>query len=103
MFLIKNIFTLPGTYSLYGSAAPLLRTVLADSSKKIPNPNATEVASGHKSIYDTWVKSFPDSDNNQYPKIGALGSGSDYTAFMHTYGIPSLDVRYTYQEVYNLI
>ena len=29
-----------------------------------------------------------------------LGSGSDYTAFIHYLGVPSIDIRYTYEEVY---
>lgn len=32
-------------------------------------------------------------------RVGILGSGSDYTAFMHVLGVPSIDIRYTYQEV----
>jgi len=28
-----------------------------------------------------------------------LGSGSDYTTFQHVFGIPSMDLRYTYDEV----
>ena len=31
-------------------------------------------------------------------RVGTLGSGSDYTAFIHCFGIPALDMRYTYKE-----
>lgn len=35
-------------------------------------------------------------------RVTSLGSGSDYTAFMHYLGIPSVDIRYTYEEVTEL-
>lgn len=32
-------------------------------------------------------------------RVNILGSGSDYTAFMHVLGVPAIDIRYTYEEV----
>ncbi len=33
-------------------------------------------------------------------RINILGSGSDFASFMYVVGVPSLDMRYTFQEVY---
>jgi hypothetical protein len=32
-------------------------------------------------------------------RVSILGSGSDFTAFMHVLGVPAIDIRYTYEEV----
>ncbi len=63
-----DYFLNPGNHSLYATAAPLLRTLLVESSKKIANPNAAEVANGKKTIFDTWAVSFPDNQVQGQPK-----------------------------------
>lgn len=87
-----------GNYSLWGSGAPLMNKVYLESSKKIANPNAAEVNDGRPTVFDTWVHRYPDANHPNKPRVGILGSGSDYTAFMHVLGVPSIDIRYTYQE-----
>ncbi len=39
-----------------------------------------------------------DSNHPTKPKVNILGSGNDYTAFMHIFGVPFIDTWYTYQE-----
>jgi hypothetical protein len=39
-----------------------------------------------------------DSNHPTKPKVNILGSGNDYTAFMHIFGVPFIDIRYSYQE-----
>lgn len=61
-----NLFI--GNYSLSGHAAPLLRTLLIDTSKKIPNPDPAEVTQGRPTVFDTWVKNIPDKVHANQPK-----------------------------------
>ena len=79
----------------------MMHSVIRDAAKKIPNPNPLEVASGRATVYDTWLHTTPDDNNPQIPKLGNLGSGSDYTVFAHVLGVPSIDLWYSYQEVSN--
>ncbi|XP_046454638.1 glutamate carboxypeptidase 2-like [Daphnia pulex] len=87
-----------GNYSLWGSGAPLMNKVYLDSSKRIANPSADEVAQKRPTVFDTWVHRYPDANHPTKPKVNILGSGSDYTAFMHVLGVPAIDIRYTYEE-----
>ena len=52
-----------GNQSLRARASPLLRTVLVESAKKVPNPNPTEVALGRNTVHDTWAFNFPDAQH----------------------------------------
>lgn len=38
---------------------PLIFKSLFEATKKVPNPNASEVAAGRKMVYDTWFNTFP--------------------------------------------
>ena len=115
----SKLFRHLGNYSLRGNAVPLLRSVFVESSKKIPNPNPAEVASGRTTLFDTWVEKFPDKIHSGQPevylaleqiifilwqfgryKVPPLASGSDFTAFVHRIGVPSLDIYYEYREVW---
>ncbi|KZR96360.1 Uncharacterized protein APZ42_009341, partial [Daphnia magna] len=58
------------------------------------NPNPVEVEAGRKTVFDTWLAANPDPRNPTQPRIGNLGSGSDYTVFSHVLGVPSIDVYY---------
>lgn len=57
-----------GNYSLRPLAAPLMHKVVIESSKKVPNPNPEEMASGRTTIFDTWNASFPDPVHPGLPK-----------------------------------
>lgn len=62
------------------SATPELHTIVEDVMKKVLWPG-DEL---NRTMYDTW---FDETGGN----VGVLGSGSDYTAFVHN-GISSVDV-----------
>jgi len=57
-----------GNYSLYGAATPILHTLLRKSTKKIVNPNLSEVNQGRMTVYDTWKHYNPDFGNPKQPK-----------------------------------
>ena len=49
--------------------------------------------SGGKTLYDGWLeRSREQAPAAKTPPVGALGSGSDYTAFLDHVGIPSMDM-----------
>ena len=61
------------------SAAPTLKKILIETSKKVKYPYTDE------SLYQFWKK-----DNLNEPTIGNLGGGSDHIAFYMHVGVPSL-------------
>lgn len=63
------------------SATPELHTVALENFKKVIHPN---FGAFNISLYDAWQEASEGS-------VGVLGSGSDYTGFLHR-GISSLDV-----------
>ncbi len=83
------------------SAAPSLARLVREVSGAVEDPKE------RRSVLDVWTdrtkpkparpaapKSFAGNDGES-PPIGNLGSGSDYTAFQHHLGIPSMDVRFS--------
>ncbi|MFD0930980.1 M28 family peptidase [Psychroflexus salinarum] len=60
------------------SAAPSLKTILAEATKKVDYPYSDET------VYEHWSK------ENDEPSIGNLGGGSDHIAFYMHAGVPSL-------------
>ncbi|XP_071164480.1 N-acetylated-alpha-linked acidic dipeptidase 2-like [Mytilus edulis] len=86
---------LQGNFSLRALATPLLYDVVFSATKKVPNPDSTEI---HKTVYDKWKASFPkdSSDPNSVPSVGGVGSGSDYAPMVQMVGLPVCDVRYTF-------
>jgi N-acetylated-alpha-linked acidic dipeptidase len=86
------------------SAVPSLKQYLRDVAKSVPSPKGG-------SVYDQWKAKQESDHNTQTPtdpgsavahepataamqdvRIGDLGSGSDYTAFLDHLGIPSADI-----------
>lgn len=61
-----------------GSAAPSLKMLMVEASKKVVFPESD------KSLFQVWRK------ENESPGIGNLGGGSDHIAFYMHLGIPSL-------------
>lgn len=66
------------------SATPDLNNIAIEIMKKVVNPN---FGSYNQSLYDSWF----DVSEGQ---IGVLGSGSDYTGFLHK-GISSVSFLFT--------
>ena len=54
---------------------------------------AVQPAGSAKTLYDGWLeRSREQTPGAKAPPVGALGSGSDYTAFLDHVGIPSMDM-----------
>ena len=84
-----------GSYSVKFKSQPLLKKLILNTTKNIWEPQRKYRA--RKSLYDTYMEKFPDKKNNR-PKIYDANTGSDYVHFIGLAGVPSLDVRYTYDE-----
>lgn len=68
LVIFKIFYILPsGNQTLRGSAYPMLKKLLIESSKLVPNPNAAEIAAGRKTVFDTWAKNSPDANNPGQP------------------------------------
>ncbi|XP_063803909.1 putative N-acetylated-alpha-linked acidic dipeptidase isoform X2 [Pseudophryne corroboree] len=94
--------SLAGNSTLRALATPILHKLLFAAAKKVENPNPDEVRAGRKTVYDTWVKNLPSSYDPNIPRVGDLGSGSDYSPFLQLLGVSAADVRYTYDQKYSL-
>ncbi|XP_052275937.1 N-acetylated-alpha-linked acidic dipeptidase 2-like isoform X2 [Dreissena polymorpha] len=90
-----------GNFSFWAEGTPMLVNAVTMATKKVPNPNSTEVAAGRKSVYDTWFNTFPD-DAKSKPQINLPGSSSDYGAFRDRLGVPILDFAFTSDPKLNL-
>ncbi|XP_052057708.1 N-acetylated-alpha-linked acidic dipeptidase 2-like [Mytilus californianus] len=86
---------LEGNFSLRAQSTPLLYDVIFSAAKKVPNPDSTEI---HKTVYDKWKTSFPkdSSDPNSVPRVSGVGSETDYAPMVKMVGLPSCDIRYTF-------
>ncbi|KAH3853003.1 N-acetylated-alpha-linked acidic dipeptidase 2-like [Dreissena polymorpha] len=82
-----------GNFTFWAEATPMIFNALTSATKKVPNPNRTEVAAGRKSVYDTWLHTFPDTGKDK-PRIKLPGSGSDHSAFRDRLGVPVVDFGY---------
>uniref|UniRef100_A0AC34GPF4 Uncharacterized protein n=1 Tax=Panagrolaimus sp. ES5 TaxID=591445 RepID=A0AC34GPF4_9BILA len=73
----------------------LYHTVV-EVAKRIPNPIKSEIKAGRKTIYDTWIKTFPSNlpSYPEFPQMNVPGGGSDHAPFLNFVGIPVVDFRY---------
>lgn len=80
------------------SAAPSLSRFIRDVAAAVEDPHE------RRSVLDVWrdrtAKSSRNGDrypgnDGETPRIGDLGSGSDYTSFQHHLGIPSMDIQFS--------
>ncbi|XP_053398009.1 N-acetylated-alpha-linked acidic dipeptidase 2-like [Mercenaria mercenaria] len=86
-----------GNFTFRALGTPLIFKSLYEATKKVPNPNATEISEGRKTVYDTWMKATP-WEEFQRPLITLPGSGSDYAPFRDRLGVPVVDLRYTWDN-----
>jgi N-acetylated-alpha-linked acidic dipeptidase len=89
------------------SAVPSLKTFLREITKSVPSPKGG-------TVFDQWVKSheagedtvntqetstsmfrMPAAEDQEAARIGDLGSGSDYAAFLQHLGVPASDIGST--------
>ena len=61
--LSRNTFS--GNFSMRALGTPLIYKSLFEAAKRVPNPNATELAAGRTTVYDTWMSTFP-SKSDKY-------------------------------------
>jgi hypothetical protein len=51
-----------GNFTFRALGTPMIFKSLYDATKKVPNPNATEVSEGRTSVYDTWKMTTPSAE-----------------------------------------
>jgi len=85
------------------SAVPSLKDLVRDVTREVEDPRTS------KSVHEAWIdhmnrdRKVPSGTARQAPSVdplgkvplGALGSGSDYSAFLDHAGIPSIDIGFT--------
>ncbi|EDO40715.1 predicted protein, partial [Nematostella vectensis] len=81
-----------GNYSFNAAGNPLLQEMAFNETRLVRDYNTRSM-----SVYDKWSMSYP-SDDHAIPAFKTLGSGSDYTTFVQSVGIPSLDMSYTFKD-----
>uniref|UniRef100_A0A8V5FUI3 N-acetylated alpha-linked acidic dipeptidase 2 n=1 Tax=Melopsittacus undulatus TaxID=13146 RepID=A0A8V5FUI3_MELUD len=88
----KFLSFISGNYTLRVDCTPLLYKLVYNLTKEILSPDEGYES---KSLYESWLEKDPASENNSYPRINKLGSGSDFEAYFQRLGIASGRVRYT--------
>ncbi|NWS40514.1 NALD2 dipeptidase, partial [Probosciger aterrimus] len=89
---INSDSSIEGNYTLRVDCTPLLYKLVYNLTKEILSPDE---GYENKSLYESWLEKDPASENNSYPRINKLGSGSDFEAYFQRLGIASGRVRYT--------
>ncbi|XP_074672399.1 N-acetylated-alpha-linked acidic dipeptidase 2-like isoform X1 [Strix aluco] len=89
---INTDSSIEGNYTLRVDCSPLLYKLVYNLTKEILSPDE---GYENKSLYDSWLDKDPATENNSYPRINKLGSGSDFEAYFQRLGIASGRVRYT--------
>uniref|UniRef100_A0A8V5FRG9 Glutamate carboxypeptidase 2 n=1 Tax=Melopsittacus undulatus TaxID=13146 RepID=A0A8V5FRG9_MELUD len=89
---INSDSSIEGNYTLRVDCTPLLYKLVYNLTKEILSPDEGYES---KSLYESWLEKDPASENNSYPRINKLGSGSDFEAYFQRLGIASGRVRYT--------
>jgi N-acetylated-alpha-linked acidic dipeptidase len=88
------------------SGTPSLHEFLREAARAVLDPRTG------RSVYEVWHQwqqrddSRPANERNGPARLGVLGSGSDYTAFYHHSGVPSLDMGFggdygVYHSIYD--
>ncbi|KFV68136.1 N-acetylated-alpha-linked acidic dipeptidase 2, partial [Dryobates pubescens] len=89
---INSDSSIEGNYTLRVDCTPLLYKLVYNLTKEIVSPDE---GYENKSLYESWLDKDPAAENNSYPRINKLGSGSDFEAYFQRLGIASGRVRYT--------
>ncbi|XP_035184943.1 putative N-acetylated-alpha-linked acidic dipeptidase isoform X3 [Oxyura jamaicensis] len=89
---INTDSSIEGNYTLRVDCTPLLYRLVYNLTKEISSPDE---GYEKKSLYESWLEKDPAPENNSYPRINKLGSGSDFEAYFQRLGIASGRVRYT--------
>ncbi|XP_051635194.1 N-acetylated-alpha-linked acidic dipeptidase 2-like isoform X2 [Manacus candei] len=89
---INTDSSIEGNYTLRVDCTPLLYKLVYNLTKEILSPDE---GYANKSLYESWLEKDPGTENNSYPRINKLGSGSDFEAYFQRLGIASGRARYT--------
>ncbi|XP_078514544.1 N-acetylated-alpha-linked acidic dipeptidase 2-like isoform X3 [Lissotriton helveticus] len=89
---INTDSAIEGNYTLRVDCTPLLYKLVYNLTKEIASPD--EDSEG-KSLYESWLKKSPSTENKDLPRINKLGSGSDFEAYFQRLGIAAGRARYT--------
>lgn len=57
--LCMHTISVSGNFSLRALGTPMIFKSLYEATKKVGNPNSTEVKLSRKTVYDTWMETFP--------------------------------------------
>ncbi|XP_045674024.1 N-acetylated-alpha-linked acidic dipeptidase 2 isoform X1 [Phyllostomus hastatus] len=89
---INSDSSIEGNYTLRVDCTPLLYQLVYKLTKEISSPDDGFES---KSLYESWLAKDPSSENENFPRINKLGSGSDFEAYFQRLGIASGRARYT--------
>lgn len=79
-----------GNLTFYAQATPLMYSVLFQATEMVKSENP-----GFDTVYDEWLYYTNTTYNGTLrPFVGDLGSGSDFTPFLQSYGISSASMTY---------
>lgn len=92
-----NMDCLQGNSSLMVYTTPSLYGVAMNAAKNVPNPSKKEREKGRKTVYDTWIRTFPHPDDKSKPLMPVPNGGSDDASFLSYLGVPVVD--FTYRNV----
>ncbi|EDO42629.1 predicted protein [Nematostella vectensis] len=82
-----------GNATFRAKSVPLMHKVIREAAKKVPGSRGTGT------LYEDWVNASPSEESSALPLMERLAFSSDYISFYATQGVPSLDIRYTYDKV----
>lgn len=91
-----NVDNIHSNKSLHVCTVPTFYQIVSEVSKQIANPMKSERSRGRKTLYDTWIRTFP-SDLEFRPDAPSMpipGAGSDHAPFLTYLGIPVADITY---------
>ncbi|CAB3410348.1 unnamed protein product [Caenorhabditis bovis] len=88
-----NMDTIQGNASLHVSTIPTMEHIAVEASKRVPNPSKREKSRGRITVYDTWMKVFPDKKTGM-PRMPIPGGGSDHAPFLNYAGVPVINFNY---------
>ena len=88
--------TVSGNYTLKARGHPALKSLVFQESMSVKDPSDNDKES---SLYKSWARKFPSLSEPGKPSFKGLGSGSDYAAFSHFIGVPSIDLRYAFESM----
>ncbi|XP_065051514.1 N-acetylated-alpha-linked acidic dipeptidase 2-like [Rhopilema esculentum] len=84
-----------GNYSVHLAASQLLYQTIYANLKKVKDANTA------MTMFEKAVKTAPSATAKNFPRIGAVGTGSDYAHFYHYATIPVLDIMHGMQDIHS--